>query len=312
VSPDEAFDVRRNIELAFDQPLLPLSVNRQSVGLRDANGNGVTSPVILYDPITRVVSIAPPAGGPWLQPGLAYKVVLTVPSGEDDASGLRSVGRGTLDPKVRHEIGFQTCGGTRPCPATPLPTVARVRFCNDVMPIFVRHCSGGICHGSPVGDQKPAASLVLDTSIGVAKTAIGRVAQGANTGASSGRVQPAGHLFGVDMAIVQPYSPANSWLMYKLAIDEPHDDGVDAGAALRPRCYPTESPNAPVDPFGGGSPFQVKYTRMSASDRAALADYVFGNPMPYPSPDNTVGFDEIERIRAWIEQGAVVEECGAC
>jgi hypothetical protein len=304
--------VRRKIELAFDAQLLPVTVNRQSIALVDASGNGVATLVLTYDPVARVVVLEPQENSAWLQPGLAYKIVLGIPSGESDTGGLRSITRATLDPASTRVLGFQTCGGTVACPTAPLPPPpATMRFCNDIEPIFKGHCSApGLCHGAD--GANPAASLILDTSVGVAKTAIGRVAQGSNTGAVSGRAEPPGRQFGIDMPIIDPGSPANSWLVYKLLMSTPHDDGVDSGAELRPRCFPSETPNPAIDPFGGASPYTASFARMTDDDRAALSNYVFGNAMPYPSPDNTIGFAELERIRLWIAQGAVVEECGAC
>jgi hypothetical protein len=317
VSPNALFDVRKNIELAFDQQLLPLSVNRQSIGLRDASGNGVTSLVITYDPVARVVVLEPPAGGDWLQPGLAYEVVLGVPHGDDDSGGLRSITRATLDPNSTRIIGFQTCGGVSACPSDPLPPApTTVRFCNDVLPIFLRHCSSpGLCHGTDAVNPYPAAGLLLNDSINFAKTAVGRVAQSSNTGPSAGRAEPPGHEFGISMPIVDPGAPANSWLIYKLLLSQPHDDGVDAGAETRARCYPDagEIPNPPVDPFGGRQPFSVQFARMTDADRALLSDYVSGNPMPYPvGGGNQIDFADLERIRLWIAQGAVIEDCGGC
>lgn len=313
VGPNVPIDARGTIQLAFDRFLLPYSVNRQSVVLREAGGNAVTSPVITYDPAARVVTLRAPVEGPWLVPGQPYVVALGIPNGDDDSGGLRAIDRATLDPSLPPSsrlIGFQTCAEGTSCGGVP-STPARVAFCNDVLPIFTKHCSAGICHSAPSdATTGPAASLVLTTSIGVAKTAIGRVAQGSNTGPVAGRAEPPGHVFGVDMPIIAPGSPADSWLMYKLLLAEPRAD--DAGApAVRPRCYIGETPNAPSNPFPGGVVSFAPFTPVAADERARLSDWVLGSAMPYPSSDG-VSFAEIERVRVWIEQGAVVEECGAC
>ena len=304
------------IQLAFDRLLLPLTINRQSVGLREANGDNVTSPVMTYDPVTRVLTLEKPVDGTWLAPGQAYKIVLGVPSGDEDSGGLRAIDRATFDPSLpasTRVIGFVTCPASGCVADGGAPRLAsRVRFCNDVFPIFTEHCSAGICHGAPEQGNAPAAGLLLSTSLGVAKTAIGRVAQGANTGAASGRAESPGHLFGVDMPIIAPGSPANSWLMYKMLLSVPRAD--DAGLpAVRKRCFPNrDKPNPPSDPFGGNPPSSAPFLRLDDAERARLSDLVLGNAMPYPSPDNTISFAELERVRVWIEQGAEVDDCGAC
>ncbi len=270
-----------------------------------------------YDPVTRVLTLQRPVDGAWLQPGQAYKVVVGIPAGDDDSGGLRAIDRATFDPSLpasTRVVGFVTCpaSGCVTDGGGVTPSATRVRFCNDVFPIFTEHCSAGVCHGTPEQGNAPAAGLVLTTSLGIAKTAIGRVAQGANTGAASGRAESPGHIFGVDMPIVAPGSPGNSWLMYKMLLAVPRGD--DAGApALRKRCFPNvDKPNPPIDPFGGAPPSAAPFLRLDAMERARLSDLVLGNAMPYPSPDNAISFAELERVRLWIEQGAEVDDCGAC
>ena len=304
------------IQLAFDRLLLPYTINRQSIVLRTANGAGVTSPVMTFDPVTRVLTLAPPTDGAWLEPGQAYKVVIGIPSGDDDTGGLRAIDRATLDPTLpdtTRVVGFITCPASG-CAADGgvTPVATRVRFCNDVFPIFTVHCSAGICHGTPEQGNAPASGLVLSTSLGIAKTAIGRVAQGSNTGGVAGRPESPGHLFGVDMPIIAPGSPANSWLMYKMLLSVPRPDGTGT-PAVRNRCFPdVDHPNPPVDPFGGAPPSTAPFRRLDDVERGRLSDLVLGNAMPYPSPDNTITFAELERVRVWIEQGAEVDDCGAC
>jgi hypothetical protein len=166
----------------------------------------------------------------------------------------------------------------------------------------------------------PAASLVLQTSAGVAMTAIGRVAQGSNTGATAGHAGSSPHLFGVDMPIITPGSPASSWLVYKLMLGVLRPSG-QGSESIRPRCFPNrDTANPPIDPFGGALPSSAPFTLLDDAERSRLSDFVLGNAMPYPSvpgqspigDTNLVSFAEVERIRVWIEQGATVDECGAC
>jgi hypothetical protein len=198
-----------------------------------------------------------------------------------------------------------------------------VTFCADVLPIFQRECSTSLCHGAPQGASLPAEGLVLETSDGIAATAIRRVSQESNTGSQAGLGLPQGRLFGVDMAIVEPGDPGSSWLLYKVLLGQARsvDDGLDAGFAA---CGDAGAP-----PPVGQTPSPQPSLPLSASEREILAQYILGAPMPYPlnlpadqpTPEGDVTatssvlpltFDELERVRAWIAQGATVTECNAC
>ena len=164
---------------------------------------------------------------------------------------------------------------------------------------------------------------MLDTSAGVLNTALGeRVAQESNTGALAGLGRPPGRLFGVQMPIVASFNAGNSWLMYKMLLAQPRpvDQGLDAGISVCGNAAP------PATVFVGAT---APLVPMSDAERARLSPYILGNAMPYPlnlPPDEPTPvappydesstlpctFDELERIRAWITQGANVEACGAC
>ncbi len=61
------------IQIAFDRYLLPATISRQSVILLDSAKNPVATdlaPIVLYDPIARTVTLAPPKQ-PWLTEGPA-------------------------------------------------------------------------------------------------------------------------------------------------------------------------------------------------------------------------------------------------
>ena len=153
---------------------------------------------------------------------------------------------------------------------------------------------------------------------GVAQTAIGRVAQGSNTGARAGYPGSYGDKFGIDMPIIDANnnpdkplgSPGNSWLMYKLLLATPLTSET--------------TPLSATDCKGGTVPFTkeplpaVETTAPGDDERARLSDYVLGNQMPYPpnpGTDNTqsnLTVDELERVQTWIAQGAVVDDCSVC
>jgi hypothetical protein len=305
------------IHIAFDRFLLPITITRQSFQLKDAFGAPVGAPVITYDPVSRVVSLMNPGvqGTAWLQPNQPYKVEIGVPKTEGD-SGPRAIDRATLDPAGGpYVIGFQVTA----LPSIPTPPMdVTMDFCRDVSPIFQAKCSGGPCHHAPVGRVDPAAGLILQTGAGVENTAIDRVAQASNTGPRA-EPGPPGRLFGVDMAIIAPFAPDRSLLMYKvlMAQPRPEDVGIDASS---PACT-TDSP----PPQPALAAWQLPAKPITDDERARLAELVLGREMPYPLnlPAGTqtpageettlpLTFDELERLRAWIAQGAKVTTCLQC
>ena len=318
VGPGKTLPPDGAVLLSFDRLLLPSTVIRQSVYLFDAF-NVALSPTVIYDPVTRIVTLGNPSSGEWLERGQPYKIVLAVPGSDtDDSNGLRAIDRATLDPASDRVIPFftdSTPAGTHGAP--------RIDFCTDVLPLFQQHCSASQCHGAagpttpnprfPDGQSHPAAGLVLETTAGVVNTAIGlgarRVAIGSNTGPRTAPQSP-GRLFGLDVPLVDPRSPANSWLLYKLLIAPPPPPGTPP--SVRRKC--DGSPGTP--PQDGFQP-AVSYAVLSDGERARLSDFIPGNVMPYPpdpgSDDRrenlTVG--EVQRISTWIAQGAPTSEC-AC
>jgi len=291
------------IQIAFDRYLHPVTTGAESVVLRDTKRNVVVFPKplrVIYDPVARLVTVAgPDEGQVWLTEGQSYELVLTVAPGDSDVGGFRALDRAPLE--TERLLAF-TAGKASGGPQT----IAPVDFCTDVLPLFADKCTNGTCHAS-TGPN--AMSLVLETSLGVSKTAISRVANGSNTGALSGRGGQPGRLFGVDMPIVDPRNPGNSWLMYKIELAPvPAATGVPPGT----RCEKAKA--APAPPFRS----LVNPRPVSEQERAVLRDYIRGLEMPYPVvPAETyvlepLTFEERERVRLWIAAGAATPECGAC
>jgi hypothetical protein len=147
----------------------------------------------------------------------------------------------------------------------------------------------------------------MTTAQGIEATAIDRVAQGSNTGPTA-QPEPPGLPFGVDMPILYPTAPSDSWLMYKLLLAPPSacapGTSCDAGApAVEDNRYPTVVP---------------AWTILSDDERAALSNQIQGREMPYPSDpsappgsgSNGLTVDEMDTISTWIEQGAAIPANG--
>lgn len=340
VGPGKPVDTSGQIEIAFDRLLDPQTVVRQAFPVRDAAGNVVASPLIKYDPVTRVVTIAganaTTPGGKWLEDDQFYTVTVGVPKGADD-NGLRAIDRATLDPSApasARTIAFFACSaaGSKCAPAVGAPVVAppvvAVSFCDDIFPLFEAqlskvakdqsyrgHCSGSACHAAGSAVHLPAAGLVLQTPDGIAFTAIDKPAQGSLRAGKADESLPASRLFGVNMPIIHRGSPGTSWLLYKMLLAVPPDP-ASVPKAQRKECY-ANSTSPALHTFPTPAAFQP----LSDAERRVLSDYVLGREMPYPShpgvdpdPDNDnfpLTLDEMERLRFWIEQGAPIDpECG--
>lgn len=286
MGPSKPLPIDGVIELSFDRFLNPSTVNRQSVGLRDEFDQAPVSPVVTYDPVRRVVTLSNPStdGKPWLLAGQSYKLILPIPAKEGDF-GLRAIDDAGLEGKGAVVLGFFA---SAPTGRAPDPTVV---FCKDVLPVLSKNC--GDCHTLASGREGAAAGLVLDTEKGIT-FAKGRVANATNTGPRSGTGRPAGNFFPVDMPLIDPGNPGNSFLLYKMLLPPPSevervfDGGADCGVALD------------VTPTSVGS-------ALADGERRRLGDYVLGLSMPALSQPLTEA--QLERLRLWIAQGAKVEDC---
>lgn len=221
MGPSQPLPANGRIELSFDRNLQPVSISRQTFSLDTVAMNGCCTPTVAYDPVARIVTITPIAGQE-LQPGQSYQVTLAVPQNAQDENGVRTIDGATLAPGANRVIAFNVVAAT----PEPPPTVS-IDFCRDIFtPIFDTKCSVSICHGPGAQGNYPAAGLLLSPASGVASTAVGRVAQGANTGPLAMAAAPS-LLFGEDMPIVDPTGdPANSWMMYKLLLAVPAPEPV--------------------------------------------------------------------------------------
>jgi len=302
------------IVLQFDRYLNPQTITRQSFEIADAANNPLQGGIVSYDPIALTVTIASPNSAttgtseavPWIVAGQSYKLYMPVSGSSTDPAGVRAIDNAPLDPSVGPiEIAFNVVKAGAP------PSLPTISFCGDVFPILNAKCAtGSPCHTDP-GDGPPAASLSLASPEGIAQTAIGRISQASNTSGISGQAIPANRVFGLNFPIIDPGHASTSWLMYKVALAPAPDAITDQP----PVCPDVSGKSAAPQAIG------IKTSAFPPSDdeTQVLSDAILGRPMPYPSygPTNTypyapLTFEERERVRLWIDQGAKVEPCGIC
>jgi hypothetical protein len=309
------------IQLAFDRYLLPSTIRRQSYAVVDNFNKPIDILELrtVYDPVARTVTIGGPAGPgtAWLTPDQSYKLVLLTPQDPNSENGgFRAIDRAILADGQRREFVFRA-GPPAGAPTNEAPS----DFCADVAPIFFAKCDGQMCHGTYT---TAAEGLVLTTAAGIEATAFDKVAHGANTGPQSASTSSVPLAFGVNMKLIERGDPGSSWLMYKLELA--------ANSTLtvpRPKidCFPPSgAPRIPpaAAPFTALAP--ATRTMPGDLERSILNELILGREMPYPAPPAAytdpdpakvypvipLTFEERERIRIWIANGAQTRDCGAC
>lgn len=280
------------IYLRFDRFLLPSSISRQSVCLRPAVGavksytdcTGGLTILPSYDPVKREVVLRQQPGAR-LSLGTTYTVTLFVPTVEGTCDsdiagscGIRAFDRATLaEPYTFTFTTTDVDPGTLPDDAAPAPD-----FCGDkgAATAFLA-CSYSPCHAeSQDGKLGPAEGLDLLDVEGIRGTAINHVAHQTEMGEHADDPEETPARFGRAMPIIQPKSPGDSYLMYKLLVGE---NLASAKSAFTP----------------------------SADEIARLrASLVVGMPMP-PSEGSSSELDEefVLNLSAWIAGGAPTPTC---
>lgn len=320
------------VQIQVDRYLVPLTVSRQTIQLQDALGKPLPTalqPNVVYDPVLKTITVSRPASSPgkvneeWLLPLQTYRVVFA-------RDGIRALDGATLRTDRDDFVEFGVGAAIDPEAAVPLFTrinePLNVSFCTDVLPIFAEKCGGPLCHGSGNGGTQ-AAGLILDTSEGLARTALNqRVANGSNNGPASGAATAESSKFGVDMPIIQPGSPGNSWLMYKIDLAPVPVDGRYAAPSTPTICGPQQPPIEPaatpiLDPKQVQALLKTGADTLTTPDaeRSVLSDFILGREMPYPTPAAqesyfTAPLTQAQRnlVRMWIARGAKTPICGGC
>jgi hypothetical protein len=287
------------IELRFDRFLLPSGLNW---GLSLYTGNPPANGVAMqaqYDMIERVAVYRPTRQ---LEPNTLYTAELV--SYANPGQGFWAFDHAPLEEAdVPLRFSFSTGGGAR---IEPAPVAAALDTCETISDGPLDSCAS--CHVTKSGAQTtppsnfPPMGLDLSSSRGLYYTAIRQVAHQTEIGNRAiGEGLESPPRFGVQMDIVDPGSPATSYLMYKL-LRKAENFGPVMAEGDRPSCVTGYHP--PVSDLDCQPPPE--------DERVRLREWwVLGDPMP---KDGTSSMGELiasattrenlVRISAWIASGA--------
>lgn len=279
--PECGVPINTSITLRFDRYLRASTAVRQSISVytgRPENSVGLLLPE--YDAVERVVVYRLTQA---LEPRTLYTVELG--SAQDSASyGFQAFDGAPLEASdVPLKFNFYTRQSVQQPPVVPLEPIPT---CDRILEILNEAgCTTVGCHGG----KALSMGLALDTADALNETAIRRVARQTELGAVYGVPLEDPARFGLQMPVIDPGQPGNSYLLYKILQNEQSfwmaedDPGLCSSrytVGLGPQCVPP-----------------------SHSERARLREwFVRGAPMP---PDDATLFrPEVREIQRFIAAGA--------
>jgi hypothetical protein len=278
--PDCGVPTDVSVTLSFNRFLRPDTAIRQSIAFYTGSPSNPAPPISAtrpevtprYDVMERSVRFVLPPGFT-LQPHALYTVELPI-ADSDGAFGFRAFDGAPLAGKTSVRISFFTGSGPSAPPARAVPS------CADFVELL-SGCVAPSCHGD--GDGGPALGLSFDGVDALRATAVGQPAHEAETGDTTGLAEQNPERFGVNMPIIDPGRPDNSYLMYKLLIGTaPYELAPGAACPAGERC---EAPE----------PAEIARLRTW---------FVRGEPMPYlGEAEQFVHHDELRAIQTFIAEG---------
>lgn len=288
------------VRLRFDRFLMPSTVLRQSVfvtpGLLDpVTGESPAGSYFFeprYDPYDRVAIFGLQKGGRW-NTEVVHTVVVLPPPEAGAVHGFRAFDGAPLD--ARQVVWFTTGAG----PTDPANDVddapAKASWCDDVhAPVelvavrkILGRCSSVGCHGGGA----PAAQMDLSDGQAVMRTARGVLAAETAPGEQMGKTAARPAVLGPGMPRIDPGSPGNSYLMYKLLINLDN--------------YPSQGDPQAADPFWERGLPPLSAPSQDEIDRLRNA-FVWLDPMPV---GGKLSVTEMRTLVVWIAAGAVTADC---
>ena len=267
------------IELRFDRYLLPKTVNRDAIRLYSAFPETTSAFLTThYDVLERVVTFRPAFGGQ-LIPGVVYQLKIKLPKEDPSGAGFRAFDGAALEPgPVSLSFSFRTSRKAGPTPQAITPPT-----CDGA----VHELTAAGCVRCHAGKRDSPFGLSLGSKSALRDTAIGQVAHEASTWAIPGSAVADAPRFGTGMAIIDPGSPATSYLIYKL-LENPHNFAERAAASCT-TAYRVPMPRGvcPVAPL--------------AERNRLAAWFVEGDPMPPDATGLPNGLQDLRDLTAFIE-----------
>jgi hypothetical protein len=239
---------------------------------------GLLSPE--YDVVERVVIYRL---NQTLEPGTLYTVELLTPNSESGFGFQAFDGAPLTERSAPLKFNFFTRRSTE---ASQSIALEEIPGCERILELFQQAgCAGASCHGG----ESPNMGLRLDSAAAFAQTAIGRVAHQTELGPSTGVPLRNPERFGVQMPVVDPGQPGNSYLLYKLIRGEQSHWQSREDPRLCESRYPVELGATCLQP--------------PVSELVRLREwFVRGDPMP---PDgSTLLRSQLREIQRFIAGGA--------
>jgi len=228
-----------------------------------------------YDPASRSVNYAFPEGF-LLEPHVLYTVVLPIYT-EEAPYGFRAFDGAALEGTEPLQFVFFTGSGSSSLP----PPEPITPSCDEIQQFFEADCAS--CHGDRASEPAPRMGLSLAGWDAIRATAIGKVAHETDVADTTGVTNQAAPRFGVNMPIIDPERPDNSYLLYKLLLNEeaylPSDEDD---------CLPPVVCEAP-------DPAELQRLR---------AWFLRGSAMPASPGPIPVRHAEVAMLETFIEAGA--------
>jgi hypothetical protein len=289
------------IEIRFDRHILPSTAIRQSIRVYAGAPQNSVFFEPEYDVIERVVKYVPVGN---LVSNLLYTFEF-VTRAEGGTDGFRAYDGADLEASDAVPLRFNFRTGTR----TETIETPRAPNCQEVLERVLPTCGRAACHnpasdtGCPPGSAHdpsdptgpcfgvPRMGLDLSSATGLVTTAIAVVANQTEIGAQGGVALRNPSRFGVQMPRIDPGSPGNSYLMYKLLRNPRHFERAD-------------NPDPCVTAYRVPLP-EGECLPLSAAESARLRDWFLrGQPMPL-KPDLPFTRDQLSDLQRWIAAGAV-------
>lgn len=296
---EQAYPLEKAMRVRFDRYLRPTSVIRQSVvvtpGLIDPDSGSPKGPSVffepVYDPYERMVVFQLAPGARWT-PSTLHTAVFEPPEDASDVTGFSAFDGAPLSEEER--FSFMT-GDAVSDPENDVDDQRpRARFCEtdegpDDLPaafeVLRGRCAASGCHGG----SQPVLGLDLGSATAIRDTAVRVVARQTLRGASVGAPAAEARRFGEDMPRLDPLNAGNSYVVYKLLVNEANHPGQG---------------EAGDDPWLGGlaPPGPPPSEELERLRRW----FVQGEPMP---PGGRLRPEEMRSLVRWILRGAEIRAC---